>query len=242
MKVYPAIDLLQGNAVRMRKGNRDESKVYSKDPASLVAGFVDAGAERLHVVDLEGAFTGTRANRGLIIEIVKNSPIPVQVGGGIRDRATLDEVFEMGAQFAVLGTAAVKDRRFVKKACRAYPERIIVAVDSGPNGQVHIQGWAEKSEMTTLEVATRAVLWGAAGLLYTIIDRDGTKSGADVQAIAALANTVDIPVIGRGGIDSLKNLGELAAREVPAVIIGAALYDGDFTLEEAIRAAGEASA
>lgn len=239
MKVYPAIDILEGKAVSLRKGRRDEATVYSDDPASLVADLVAAGAERIHVCDLDGAFTGTRANTELIAAIIKAATVPIALGGGIRDRETLDAVLEMGAQLAVIGTAAVKNARFVKKACRAYPERVVVAVDADANGYVHIAGWTEKSDKMALDVATRAVLWGAAGLLYTDISRSGTKVGANVQAVAALANTVDISVIGSGGVAALKDLGELAARGVPAAVVRTALYDKDFTLEEAIKAVSD---
>ena len=239
MKVFPAIHLLEGKAVRLTKGRRDAATVYSEDPVSLVAGFIAAGAERIHVVDLDGAFTGTPANHELLKGIVEASSVPVQVGGGIRDQEALDAVFATGARYAILGTAAVKNRRFVKKACRDHENKIIVAVDSGEDGLVAIEGWTEKSEKTALEISTRAILWGAASLLFTDIDRDGTMTGPNFQAAAALSHTVDVPVIAAGGVSKLEDLGELAAREVPAVVVGRALYDKVFTLEEAIVAAGE---
>lgn len=241
MKVFPAIHLLDGKAVCLNRGRRDGATVYGEDPVALVAEFAAAGAERIHVVDLDGAFSGSSVQGDLLARMAEASSVPLQVGGGIRDRESLDALFGLGIQFAILGTAAVKNRRFVKKACRDHQERIIVAVDSGDDGQVAVEGWTEKSDKTALEVSTRAVLWGAAALLYTDTDRDGTDIGPNVQAVAALSHTVDIPVIAAGGVSSLKDLGELAARDVPVVIVGHALYKKTFTLQEAIAAAGEAS-
>lgn len=236
MKIFPAIDLLGGKVVRLHKGDRDQATVYSDDPPALVRGFVEGGAERIHVVDLDGAFSGSGAHGDVIARMVAASPVPVQVGGGIRDRAALDAVLATGAGLAVLGTAAVKRPDFVREACTAYPGRIIVAVDAR-DGMVAIEGWVEAATVTAIELSRTAAGWGAAGLLYTDISRDGTQVGPNIEATAALAAAVDIPVIASGGVSSLDDVRALAAAKIDAVVVGRALYEGRFTVAEAIAAA-----
>lgn len=242
MNVFPSIDLLEGKAVRLTKGRRDDVTVYSDDPLSLIDEFNEVGVKRVHVVDLDGAFSGTGAHHELIGKMVEKSSAPIQMGGGIRDKETLTAVFELGVQFAVLGTAAVKTPRFARKACRDFPGRIIVAVDAIGEGAVSVSGWVEETEMNALELSTRAVLWGAAGLLYTDISRDGTESGPNVQATAALSGSVDIPVTASGGVSTLKDLRSLAASDIDSVVVGRALYEKNFTLAEAFAAIGAITA
>lgn len=239
MKVYPAIDLLGGKAVRLAQGRREDAKVYSDDPVSLVAGFAKAGAQRIHVVDLDAAFSGQIVHRELIEAMAKSTSVPIQLGGGIRDEEALESAFSMGVAFAIIGTAAIKNRKFVRRACHRFAERVIIAVDADAEGNVAVEGWAEESGVSALELATRVSVWGACGLLYTDITRDGTAMGPNVQATAALARAVDIPVTACGGVSSLADLHELALGDIDSVVVGSALYEGLFTLEDAIAAVGE---
>lgn len=236
MKIFPSIDLLGGKVVRLHKGERGRATVYSEDPPALVRAFAQGGAERIHVVDLDGAFSGAGAHQDVIARLVAETPVPIQVGGGIRDRAALDAVLRAGAGFAVLGTAAVKSPDFARAACAAHPGRVVVAVDAR-NGVVAVEGWVEAASMTAVELGQTAAAWGAAGLLYTDVARDGTQSGPNIEATAALAAAVDIPVIASGGVSSLDDVRALAAAGIEAVVIGRALYEGSFTVAEAIAAA-----
>jgi phosphoribosylformimino-5-aminoimidazole carboxamide ribotide isomerase len=240
MKLFPAIDLLGGRAVRLEEGKRERATVFRDRPIELVDELAQGGADRLHVVDLDGAF-GEPRQLALIAEIVRASPIPVEVGGGLRDRAAIEAVLELGAAFAVLGTAAVRDPALVEDACRAHPGRIIVAVDAR-DGVVAIDGWTASGGITAIELAGRAARWGAAALLYTDIARDGLGGGPNVAATAALARAAGghaggIEVIASGGVGSLDHIAALAAAGVPAAIVGRALYDGKFTVAEAVRTA-----
>lgn len=236
MKIIPAIDLMDGKAVRLHKGERDKVTIYSDDPASLVNDYVAAGATRIHVVDLDGAFSGARAHASVVERMVRASSVPIQVGGGIRDRAALDAVFTAGAGLAVLGTAAIKDPDFTQAACQGFPGRIIVAVDAR-DGEVAVEGWVERAGISAIELGRRVAGWGAAGLLYTDVSRDGTHAGPNIAATVELARAVAIPVIASGGVSSLDDLRALAAAGIDYVVVGRALYDRRFTLPEAIAAA-----
>lgn len=243
MKIYPAIDLYGGKVVRLHRGERERATVYGDDPAAVVRAIAEAGAERIHVVDLDGAFSGRRAHGDVVARMLAAAAAAgatVQVGGGIRDRAALDAVLAAGAGLAVLGTAAVKDPDFAAAACAAHPGRIVIAVDAR-DGIVAVEGWVESAGIPALELARRAAGWGAAGLLYTDVSRDGTQSGPDLTRTAALARAVPIPVIASGGVSSLDDIRALARAGVPAVVVGRALYEGSFTLPEAITAAGSAA-
>jgi phosphoribosylformimino-5-aminoimidazole carboxamide ribotide isomerase len=239
MKIIPAIDILEGNAVRLHRGRRDQATVYSDEPWELAVEFAEAGAERIHLVDLDGAFSGRR-ELGLIEHVIGSSPVPVEVGGGLRDRTSLEGAFAAGAKWAVLGTAAIKDPAFVEKACREYPGRIIVAVDAN-DGKVAVEGWTETSDVLATELAARAADWGASAILYTDISRDGTSAGPNVAATAELHAAVGdrIDVIASGGVGTLDHVWMLAAAGIPYVVIGRALYDNRFSLADAIEAAKE---
>ncbi len=240
MKVFPAIDLLGGKAVRLREGRRDQATVYRERPEELVAELAAAGVERLHVVDLDGAFDGARRHADVIARLCAASPVPVQVGGGIRDAAGARAVLAAGAAAVVLGTAAVKQPAMVEALCRELPGQIVIAVDA-KDGLVAVEGWVETSTVTAIELGRRAAGWGAAALLYTDVARDGTGRGPNIAATAALAAAVTIEVIASGGVHSLDDLRALAAAGVPAVIVGRALYDGRFTVAEAVAAASPGS-
>ena len=235
MKLFPAIDLLGGRAVRLEEGKRDRATVFHDRPVELVAELAAGGADRLHVVDLDGAF-GEPRQLALIAAIVAASPIPVEVGGGLRDRAAIDAILGLGAGFAVLGTAAVRDPALVEAACRAHPGRIIVAVDAR-DGVVAIDGWTASGGVTAAALTALAASWGAAAVLYPDVARDGLGGGPNVAATAALARAAAIDVIASGGVGSLADLAALAAAGVPAVVVGRALYDRKFTVADAARVA-----
>ena len=236
MIVVPAIDLLEGRAVRLREGKREDATVYHERPWELATAFARAGATRVHVVDLDGAFAGSPQQGAMIAKILAASQLPVQVGGGIRDEAAIDAVLAAGAQWAVLGTAAVKSPELVQRACERYPGRVIVAVDAR-DGRVAVDGWTTTSDIDAVDLARRAVGWGAAKILYTDVSRDGLRGGPNVAATARLQAALGTtPVLASGGIGSLADLRELSAAGVLECVLGRALYDKVFTLEEALAA------
>ncbi len=235
MKLFPAIDLLGGKAVRLEEGDRKRATIFHDDPVQLVAALAHDGADRLHVVDLDGAF-GEPRQLELVRAIVAASPIPVEVGGGIRDRLAIESVLDLGAAFVVLGTAAVRDPALVEEVCGAYPGRIIVAVDAR-DGIVAVDGWTTSGGVTAIELGTRAAAWGAAALLYTDIARDGLRHGPNVAATSALAHAMSCEVIASGGVGELDDLVRLRDANIAAVVVGRALYDKRFTVAEAARAA-----
>ncbi len=232
MRLYTAIDLLGGHAVRIEEGRRDRSTVFSERPVELVATLARGGADRLHVVDLDGAFAGAPQQQALIRSIVEASPIPVEVGGGIRDRAAIEVVLSTGAAFVVLGTAAVRSPKLVEEACRAHPGRVIVAVDAR-DGVVAVDGWTASGNVTAIELGQRAATWGAGALLYTDVARDGLHVGPNLAATVELARVVGCEVIASGGVGSLDDLARLRDAGITAVVVGRALYDRRFTDEEA---------
>lgn len=236
MKLYPAIDLLGGKAVRLEEGRRDRATIFHDDPPQLVAELAHGGADRLHVVDLDGAFAGSPQQTDLIRKIVSTCPLPVEVGGGIRDRAAIDTVIALGASFVVLGTAAVRSPALVEEACRAYPGKIIVAVDAR-DGIVAVDGWTQASNVTAIELGSRAASWGAAALLYTDVSRDGLHVGPNVEVTAQLARAVSCEVIASGGVGSLDDLARLRDAGIAAVVVGRAIYDRRFTVEQAAEVA-----
>jgi phosphoribosylformimino-5-aminoimidazole carboxamide ribotide isomerase len=236
VKLYPAIDLLGGQAVRLEEGRRDRATVFSDRPIELVASLARGGADRLHVVDLDGAFAGSPQQHELVRSIVAASPLPVEVGGGIRDRAAIEAALATGAAFVVLGTAAVRSPALVEEACRAHPGRVIVAVDAR-DGVVAVDGWTAAGNITAIELGQRASGWGAAALLYTDVARDGLHVGPNVETTVHLARAVDCEVIASGGVGSLDDLARLRDAGIAAVVVGRALYDRRFTVEEAAHVA-----
>jgi phosphoribosylformimino-5-aminoimidazole carboxamide ribotide isomerase len=235
VKLFPAIDLLGGRAVRLEEGKRERATVFHDRPLELVAELARDGADRLHVVDLDGAF-GEPRQLPLIAAIIAASPIPVEVGGGLRDRASIERILDLGAAFAVLGTAAVRTPALVEDACRAYPGRIIVAVDAR-DGVVAVDGWTASGGITAIELGARAAGWGAAALLYTDVARDGLGGGPNIAATSALARATSIEVIASGGVGSLDHIAALRDAGIPAVVVGRALYDGKFSVADAARTA-----
>lgn len=234
MFMFPAIDLKDGACVRLKLGLMDEATVFNTDPAAQAVAFATAGAEWIHVVDLNGAFAGKPVNAAAVAAILNAVSVPVQLGGGIRDLATIESWLEQGVRRVILGTVALKDPDLVKDACRRFPGRVAVGIDA-KGGKVAVEGWAETADITVLDLARKFEDAGVAALIYTDIDRDGVLAGPNVAATAALAAATRIPVIASGGVSSLDDL--RALKTVPGlegVISGRALYDGRIDLAAAI--------
>jgi phosphoribosylformimino-5-aminoimidazole carboxamide ribotide isomerase len=237
--VIPAIDLREGRCVRLHQGRSDRQTVFSEDPVAVARGWKDLGAERLHVVDLDGAFAGEPKQSALVAQIVAAvAPVPVELGGGLRDLRAVDAALATGVAWAVVGTRAALDRAFLSEVCRRYPGRIIVAVDAR-GARVAIKGWTEVVDETVAEVGARARDAGAAALLYTDVSRDGTETGPNVEETDNLARRIAMPVLASGGVGRVEDLKRLAA--IPGVVgavVGRALYTGAIDLREAAAAAG----
>jgi len=236
MELIPAIDLLGGKVVRLTRGRYDQVTVYSERPVEQARVFHDAGAQRLHIVDLDGARDGEPKNMAIIEAILSAVPVSIQVGGGIRDRDTAERWFSAGAERVVLGTAAVKQPEFVRELCAAHPGGVVVAVDER-DGVVAVEGWLEKSSMTAQELAQQVDAWGVAALLHTVISRDGTREGPDIDATLALQASVNATVIASGGIGELAHIEALHTRGVRAAVCGRALLSGAFSVQAAFVAA-----
>jgi len=238
MDVIPAIDLLEGRCVRLYQGDYDQSQVFDEDPVAVAQQWADQGATHLHLVDLDGAKAGRPENWQRIEAIVNAVNIPVQVGGGLRDRQRVTDLLHMGVARAILGTVAVENPDLVSQLCQEFPGRIMVGIDAR-NGMVATRGWLETSEVSAIELAQ--TMTGAAAIIYTDIHRDGTLSGPNLPALRELAETISVPVIASGGISSVTDLLSLLALEplgVSGVIVGRALYTGDVSLKAAIQAVG----
>ncbi len=240
MEVIPAIDLLGGNCVRLYQGDYDQSEVFGKDPIAMAKQWQDQGATRLHLVDLDGAKDGEPVNLPVIAKIVEALTIPVQVGGGLRDRNRVSQLLGLGVRSAILGTIAVENPALVGELCNEFPGQIIVGIDAR-NGKVATKGWLETSEVDAVELAERMSKLGAAAIIYTDIHRDGTMQGPNLDALRELAQKITIPVIASGGVSSVTDLLSLLSLEsigVTGAIVGRAIYTGDVVLKEAIRAVG----
>ncbi len=222
--------------MRLRQGRMEDVTVFSDDPVATAGRWVQAGARRLHLVDLNGAFAGTPVNGSAIRAIAAAFPeLQIQVGGGIRDEVTIEQYLEMGVRYCIIGTQAVRDPRFVERACRAFPDRILVGLDA-KDGWVAIQGWAEVTDQRAEELAGRFATLGIAGIIYTDIGRDGMLTGPNIAATQALASSLSIPVIASGGIGTLEDIRALVtAGGIAGAIIGRALYEGTLDLAEAQR-------
>ncbi len=236
MIFFPAIDLKDGNCVRLIKGDMNQATVFNDSPADQAKQFAVAGCQWIHVVDLNGAFAGAPVNAAAVKSILSAVAVPVQLGGGIRDMATVAAWIEAGIARVILGTAAVKNPALVREACKAFPGQVAVGIDAR-GGKVATEGWADTGELTVVDLASRFVDAGVAAIIHTDIDRDGILAGPNVAASAALARSVPIPVIVSGGVSSLEDLkavkGE-AASGIAGVISGRAIYDGRIDLKEAV--------
>lgn len=236
MILYPAIDLKDGACVRLLRGDMQAATVFGTDPAAQARAFQDAGAEWLHLVDLNGAFAGQPVNGAAVAAILDAVTIPVQLGGGIRDMETAARWLEGGVARVILGTAAVEDPAFVAEAARRWPGRIAIGIDAR-GGRVATRGWAEETALTASGLAARFEGAGLGAIIYTDIDRDGAMAGPNIEATEALARAVTIPVIASGGVSSLADLVALRDTGVIAgAISGRALYDGALDLGEALAA------
>jgi phosphoribosylformimino-5-aminoimidazole carboxamide ribotide isomerase len=247
--LFPAIDLKDGKCVRLIRGDMAQATVFNLDPADQARRFADAGAEWLHLVDLNGAFAGQPVNAAAVETILRSVTIPVQLGGGIRDLARIEDWLKRGVARIILGTAALKNPSLVKEACRKFPGRIAVAIDAKA-GLVAVEGWAETSDVTALDLARKVEDAGVAVIIFTDIDRDGLLRGVNVDSTAQLARSLSVPVIASGGVSSLADLDALLAAApltrsygggIIGVISGRALYDGSLDLAAALRRLKEAA-
>jgi phosphoribosylformimino-5-aminoimidazole carboxamide ribotide isomerase len=237
MIVIPAVDVREGRCVRLYQGRADAETVFGHDPVAMAERWAALGARRLHVVDLDGAFAGAARQTALVEKMIAAvRPLPVSVGGGLRDEAAIEAILAAGARWAVVGTRAALDARFLREAGARWPDRLIVAVDARGD-RVAVKGWTEASPETVEDVARRAREAGTAAVLYTDVGRDGTGLGPNVAATATLARAVDLPVLASGGVASLADVRALAA--IPGVagaVVGRALYTGAIDLREAMIA------
>jgi phosphoribosylformimino-5-aminoimidazole carboxamide ribotide isomerase len=238
VKIVPAIDLKEGKCVRLRQGRMDEDTVFSDDVVATATRWVDAGTDRLHMVDLDGAFAGTPINADAVSQVCKAHPnLQVQIGGGIRNDAIATRYLEAGVQFVIIGTQAVVEPAFVKRLCRDWPGRVMVGLDAR-NGQVAVNGWAEESGVDATELAKSFEGDGVSGIVYTDISRDGMMQGFNDEATSALAQAVSIPVFASGGVSTYEDIDRLctiAHHGVAGAIVGRALYEGVIDLAEANR-------
>ncbi len=236
MILYPAIDLKDGNCVRLYKGEMDQATVFNNDPAAQAKAFEDAGCEWLHLVDLNGAFAGEPVNAAPVEAILKTVKVPAQLGGGIRDLATIERWLDKGLRRVILGTVAVENPALVKEAAKKFPGQVAVGIDAR-GGMVATRGWATETDIEATELARRFEDAGVAAIIYTDINRDGAMQGPNVEATADLARAVSIPVIASGGISSMDDLRALKNCGAPldGAISGRALYDGAIDVAEAVR-------
>ncbi len=244
MILFPAIDLKNGEAVRLEQGDMARATIFHRDPAEQARTFAAQGFKYLHIVDLDGAFAGRPMNAGAVEGILSAVKIPVQLGGGIRDRATIEAWLGKGVARVIIGTAAVRDPGLVKEAAKAFPGRVAVGLDAR-GGNVAVEGWAKTSELAALEIARRFEDAGVAAIVYTDIARDGMLKGLNLDATIALADALSIPVIASGGFASLDDVRALLAaraQKLAGAIVGRALYDGRLDAAEALKLIGAAQA
>lgn len=237
MILFPAIDLKDGVCVRLKRGEMDQATVFNTDPAAQARAFADAGCQWIHVVDLNGAFAGRPVNGEAVDAILKAVKVPVQLGGGIRDRETIEMWLDRGVRRVILGTIALRDPLLVKEACKAHPNRIAVGIDAR-GGRVAVEGWAETADITARDLALKFEDAGVAAIIYTDIDRDGLLTGPNVEATAELARALTTPVIASGGVASLDDLRALKAMSssgIAGVISGRAIYDGRIDVKAALE-------
>jgi phosphoribosylformimino-5-aminoimidazole carboxamide ribotide isomerase len=234
--IIPAIDLKDGKCVRLLQGDFSRETIYSDHPGEVAKAWQEKGAERIHIVDLDGSRSGVPQNGEVIQEIIRRINVPIQVGGGIREMKTIKHYLAMGVSRVIVGTAALKDREFVMEACSAYPGQIILGIDAS-DGTIKVEGWTEETGQSAIEVAKSYEGSGIDAIVYTDIKRDGMEIGVNIEATKNIAESVDIPVIASGGVSGLEDIEELMKIErygVIGVITGKALYTGALQLEDAL--------
>ena len=244
MIIVPAVDLKGGRCVRLSQGKMDQETVYSENPVEMAKHWESKGAERLHVVDLNGAVEGRPFHRSLIDEIVRSLHIPIEVGGGIRDLVTIENYLSSGVRWVVLGTAAFQNRPLIEEACHRFPEQIILAIDA-QKGRVAIQGWNEVVSLEAIDLARQFDGKGLSAMIYTDTERDGMGTGLNLEMTRVLARSTKVPMIASGGVSRIKDIEHLIELEpdgVMGVIVGRALYTGQIDLEKAIRLAKKSEA
>ena len=246
MLLIPAIDLKDGHCVRLKQGDMDQSTIFGEDPAAIARRWADAGARRLHLVDLNGAFAGQPKNMGAIKAILKEvgGEMPVQLGGGIRDLETIENFIDAGMRYVIIGTAAVKNPGFLKDACTAFAGHIIVGLDA-KDGKVATDGWSKLTGHEVADLAKKYQDWGVESIIYTDIGRDGMLSGINIEATVKLAQSLTIPVIASGGLSGMNDIEQLCAVEkdgVEGVICGRAIYSGDLDFAAAQERADQLKA
>ena len=237
MILFPAIDLKDGLCVRLQQGDMARATVFNRDPAAQAHAFEREGFRHLHIVDLDGAFAGKPMNGSAVERILETVGLCVQLGGGIRNMATIEGWLEKGVNRVIIGTAAVRDPALVKEAAKKFPKRVAVGLDAR-DGKVTVEGWAETSELTALEIARRFEDAGVAAIIYTDVARDGMLKGLNLDATIALADAISIPVIASGGlasIDDVRQMIEPRAQKLEGAIVGRALYDGRLDAAEALK-------
>ena len=235
MIIIPAIDLVDGQCVRLFQGKKEAVTTYSNDPEAVARRWESLGAELIHIVDLDGAFTGNQVNLDAIGKIRQSVKIPLQVGGGIRNVESITRLFSLGIGRVIIGTAAIDDPEFLKYSCSRYPGRVLIGIDA-KDGMVAIKGWEEVTSLDAREFAERLEVAGAAGIIYTDIARDGTLSGPNVEAIRRMVKSMNVPVIAAGGVSDIGDIRNLMEIEnLWGVITGKAIYAGTLDLREAIK-------
>ena len=237
MIVIPAIDLKQGKCVRLLQGDMNRSTIFSDDPAEVAKKWEDKGAELIHVVDLDGSFAGSPRNKEKIEEILRTVKVPVQLGGGIRDLATIDQYIEMGISRVILGTVALEKPELVKEACAQHPGGIVVGIDA-KDGQVAVRGWTEITGKKAVDIGKEMEEFGVAAFVFTDIKRDGMQTGPNIQRTQELARSVSVPVIASGGVNTITDIENIMLIEkdgVIGIIVGRALYSKSLRLEDAVN-------
>ncbi len=240
MQIWPAIDLRNGNCVRLRQGDYRQETVFSSDPADMARKWVDQGADCLHLVDLDGARDGQLANGEAIAAILRAVDVPCELGGGIRDAESIEQLFSLGLSRLVIGTQILKRPEWFRQMCQRFPDRLVAGIDAR-QGQVATDGWLELSSMTAVDLARKLAGLPLAAIVYTDIARDGMMEGPNCEAMMEMSNSVSLPVIASGGVTVLADIERLAATGVAGCIIGRALYEGSLTVTEAVRVAGHAT-
>lgn len=243
MFVIPAVDIKKGQCVRLAQGDFNRVTVYSENPADMARLWAQKGAERIHIVDLDGSVDGLPCNASIILDIAKSVSVPIEVGGGIRNMETINHYLENGVSSVILGTAAIQDEDFVKKAAEIHPGQIILGIDA-LGGEVAVRGWTQKTSQNAVALARRFENCGIQAIVYTDIQRDGMETGVNVEATCALAKAVSIPVIASGGVATMADIDRLLSVKDCSffgVIVGRALYTGAIVLEDAIAKTHQAS-